>query len=103
MNQDNREHEIRSPAVQGADKPSEAYLLVQNLQTTPGLAGRGHIDECEENSSDVLQPEGRHRGAPEDVEPACRIPRDRVVHRLADRSPKLNPLVEPGAELLHQA
>src|SRR5580692_3895597 len=69
--------------------------MVENLQTIPGFSRRGHIEEGEENASDNLKPERCERGAAKDVSPACRFPRDWVLHRLPDRRRQLKALIEP--------
>src|SRR5258708_7194653 len=81
-------HEMRAPPMQRSNKPTEGYLGIQNLQAVPSLAGGGHIDEGEKNSSDNLEGKHSERGAAEDVKPACRLPRNGVLHRVADRRPE---------------
>ena len=43
------DHEVRSPAVQGANEPAERDLVIQRLQAVPRLAGGRHIDQRQQN------------------------------------------------------
>ena len=97
MDEDDRDHEIRAPAVQGANEPAERDLVIENLQAVPCFSRGGHIKEGEENAGDKLEHEHSERGAAKDVSPACGLARDRVLHRLPDRRGELKPLIEPVA------
>src|SRR5215472_2041058 len=37
VNQHDRDHEIRAPAVDSAEKPAQLELVIQNIETAPGL------------------------------------------------------------------
>src|SRR5262249_6305791 len=41
VDEDDRDHEVRAPAVHGADEPSEGHVVVEGLQAAPGLPGGG--------------------------------------------------------------
>ena len=50
VNEDDRDHEIRAPAVQGANEPAECDLVIENLQAIPRFSRGGHVkrerEEC---------------------------------------------------------
>ena len=89
VDQDDRDHEVRAPAVQGANEPAERDLVIENLQAVPCFSRGRHIEEGEQNAGDQLEHEHRERGAAKDVSPACGLARDRVLHRLPDRRGEL--------------
>ena len=103
VDQDDRDHEIRAPAVQSANEPAERDLVIENLQAVPCFSRGGHIKEREQNAGDKLEHEHRERGAAENVSPACGLARDRVLHGLPDRRGKLQARIEPVAHFLDQA
>ena len=49
------DHEVGAPAVNGAQKPAERDVVVEELQAVPGFAGGGGVDEREQNAGDDLQ------------------------------------------------
>ena len=71
--------------MQSANEPAERHLVIENLQTVPCLARGRHVKESQQNSSDNLEHEHRECGAAEDVSPARRLARDRMLHGLANR------------------
>src|SRR5580658_952335 len=77
--------------------------MIQNLQAVPRLARRRHVDEGEKNSRDQLQPKSRHRRAAENISPARRFARNRMVHGLAHWRAELEPLIDPLADAANQA
>ena len=46
VDQDNRNHEIRAPAVQGPDEPPQSDLVIESLQAIPGFSRRGDINSA---------------------------------------------------------
>ena len=100
MDQHNGDHEVRSPAVYGAQEPAQGYAVVQVLQAVPGFAGRGNVDQRQHDAGEDLQDEDGKRGAAEDVEPARRGTRHPMLHRIADGRAQLQTLVEPLADFL---
>ena len=73
VDQDNGDHEVRAPAMQGSNEPPERDVVIENLQAVPGLSRGGHVDQRKQNSGDDLKQENGERGAAEDVKPACGI------------------------------
>ena len=78
VDQDNGDHEIRTPAMQGPNEPSERDAVIESLQAVPGLSRGRHVNQRKKNSGDDLKKENGERGAAEDVKPTCGITRDRV-------------------------
>ena len=78
-----------------ADEPAERHLMVQSLKTAPCLAGRGHVNQRQQNSGDKLEKEDGERRAAEHVEPARRVPRHGMFGGFANRRGKLQAMVEP--------
>src|SRR5262249_37770167 len=87
------DHRIRAPEMQRAQEPAERSLEVQIEQALIRAVGRGDVDERETDARRDLQHEQRERRAAEDVPPARRAARHRVVgagpHRAAEASPPL--------------
>src|SRR5207245_2552241 len=44
VNEDDGYHEIRAPSVQSPDEPSERHIVIQRLQTAPGLRTRRNVN-----------------------------------------------------------
>jgi len=103
VNEDDRDHEIRAPAVQRSNEPPECDLVIEDLQTIPCFSGGWNIEEGEKNAGNNLESEHRERSAAKNVRPTRGLPRDSMLHDLADGGGKLKPLVEPGAHTLDQA
>ena len=57
VDEDNGDHEVRSPAVQRAQEPAQRNLVIQNVEAVPRLARRRHIDQRQQNAGDDLQKE----------------------------------------------
>src|SRR4029077_1755271 len=103
VNQDNGDHEVGAPSVHGADEPAERNRVIQGLQAAPCFAGRGHINERQQNSGDYLQNKYGESGAAKDIEPARRIAWHRMPGRFANRRRELETVVEPFADSLDHA
>ena len=99
VDQDDRDHEIRAPAVQGANEPAERDLVIENLQAVPCFGRGGHIKEGKQNAGDNLEQEHSERGAAKNVSPACGLARNRMLHRLPDRRGELQARIEPVTHL----
>ncbi len=99
VDQHNGDHEVRSPAVHAAQEPAQGYAVVQVLQAVPGFPGGGNVDQRQHDAGEDLQDEDGERGAAEDVEPAGRVARHPMLHRLADGAAQLQSRVEPLADL----
>ena len=99
------DHEVRSPAVHGAQKPAQRNLVIENVEAVPGFARRGNINQSQQNTGEDLQKEQRERGAAEDVPPARRVARHRmqhgVLHRRFELQAPLEPRVDAHGGLLH--
>ena len=54
VDQHHGDHEVRTPAVHGAQKPSQRELLIQHLQTVPCLARRGDVNDGQQDPGDDL-------------------------------------------------
>ena len=59
VEQDDRDHEVRAPAVQRAQEPAERLLVVEALEAAPRLVGRRHVDERQADAGHDLQDEQR--------------------------------------------
>ncbi len=57
--------------MHGPQKPAQGNVVVEKLQAVPGLAGRGDVDQREQNAGDDLQAKQHGRGAAENIPPAC--------------------------------
>ena len=55
VDQDNGDHEIRTPAMQRPNEPSERDAVIESLQAVPGLSRGRHIDQRQQNSGDDLK------------------------------------------------
>ena len=95
VDEDDRDHEVRSPSVQRANEPAERDLMVQRLQAAPRLVGGWHVHHREENAGRELQAEDDQRGAAEDVPPAGRVARHRMFRGVADRRRQLQAVIDP--------
>ena len=80
------DHEVRSPAVHGAQKPAEPDVVVEELEAVPGVAGGGRVDEREQDAGHDLKNENDGGGAAEDVPPAGGVGRDLVLGRFDERA-----------------
>src|SRR5262249_26061009 len=95
------QHEIRAPAVQGANEPSQRDLVVESLQAAPGLSRRGHVDQGQENPGHNLKKEYREGCAAENIPPTRGLARHRMLHHLPDWPPELKALIEPFTHSSH--
>ena len=102
MNQNNRHHEVGAPSVHRADEPAERHLMIQSLQAAPCLAGRGHVNQGQQNSGHKLEKEDGERRAAEHVEPARRVPWHGMFGGFANRRRELQAMVEPFSNLANQ-
>ena len=50
VDQDDGHHEIRAPAVQGSNEPSQGDVVIEDLQAVPGFPRGRHIDESQAES-----------------------------------------------------
>ena len=82
-----------------ADEPAEGDLMIQSLQTAPGLAGGGHVDQSQQNSGHKLEDEDSERRAAEHVEPARRVSGYGMFGGFSNRRRELQAMVEPFADL----
>jgi hypothetical protein len=57
VDEDDGDHEVRAPTVNGAQKPAEVDAVIEELQACPGFAGRCGVDERKKNAGDDLQHE----------------------------------------------
>src|SRR3982074_1192339 len=103
MDQDNRNHEIRAPSVQGAYEPTQRNAVIEGLETVPRLSCRRHVDQREQYAGDNLKHETGERGAAENIEPACGLPPNWVRGCLANRGSGRQPQIEPVTDFLDQA
>src|SRR6266478_2313553 len=103
MDQNNRNHEIRTPSVQGSNEPTQRNRVIESLEAVPCLSCRRHIDQRQQYAGNDLEHETRQRGAAEHIEPARGLTRNWMLGRLANRSAKLQPQIEPLAQFLDQA
>src|SRR5262245_42781127 len=89
--------------MHAADNPAEAQRMIQRLQAVPGLVRSRHVNEREADARHKLQNQQSETGAAEDVEPACRVARYMVRHRIHDSVAKLQPEIQPLVQLFDQA
>ena len=100
VDQDDCDHEVGTPAMHGAQEPSQSDIVVEILQAVPGFTRRRNINQRQHNAGEYLQDEKGERGTAEDVPPARRFSRDRMGGRVTDRTSDLQPLLEPVPDLL---
>src|SRR5882762_226077 len=79
MDQDNRDHKIRAPAMQGSYEPTQGDAMSEGLEAVPRLSRRRHVDQREQYAGINLEHETRERGAAENIEPTCSLTRNRVL------------------------
>ena len=103
VNENDRDHEVGAPSVHRADEPAERHMVIQSLQAAPRLAGRGNIDQRQQNSGDKLEKEDGERRAAEDVKPTCRVARHGMFRGLANGCRQLQAMVEPFPNLFDQS
>ena len=103
VDQDNGDHEVRTPAMQGSNEPSERDAVIESLQAVPSLSGGRHVNQRKKNAGDDLKEENGERGATEDIKPTRGIAGHRVLDRFANCRAKLEAMVEPGADCSDQA
>jgi hypothetical protein len=82
-----------------AQQPAKRDVVVQELQALPGVRGGRRIDQRQQNSRHDLQPEQDGRAAAEDVPPARRVGRNRVLGRLDRRLPQSQAEFQPVVDL----
>src|SRR6202040_2482049 len=63
VNENDGYHEVRAPAVQGANEPAERDVMIQGLETAPCFAAGWNVNHRKENSGDELQNEDGQRSA----------------------------------------
>ena len=63
------DHEVGAPTVQGAEKPAELDVVIEEFEAAPRLAGGGRVDQRKQNAGDDLQDQDDGGGAAEDVPP----------------------------------
>jgi len=95
VEEDDRHHEVRAPAVHGAEVPAERLLVVEGLEALEGLVRRGHVDEGETDAGDDLEHEKNHARGPEDVPPARGATGHGVGRGFVDGRAHLEALVQP--------
>src|SRR3982074_2406088 len=103
MDQDNRNHEIRAPSVQGAYEPTQRNAVIEGLEAVPRLSCRRHVNQRKQYARDNLEHETRESGAAENVEPTRGLTWNRMLGCLANRRPELQPQIEPVTDFLDQA
>ena len=86
VDENDGDHEVRSPAVQRTQKPAERNLMVQNVEAVPRLARGGNVDQRQKNAGEDLQKEQRESSAAKDVPPACSVARNRMQSGLFNRA-----------------
>ncbi len=96
------DHEVRAPAMYGAQEPSQRDAVIQVLQAVPGFSGGWHVDQRQHDAGEDLDDEDGERSAAEDIEPARRLGRHRMLHGRAHEWRDLQALLEPVANLLYQ-
>ena len=57
VNEHDGDHEVGAPAVHGAQKPAELDVVVEELKAAPRVAGRGSVDQREQDAGHHLQDE----------------------------------------------
>ncbi len=101
------DHEVRAPAVNGAQEPAERDVVVEELEARPGLARGRRVDEREQDAGDDLQHEEHGGGGAEDVPPAGAAGRCGMGGGLGDglleTETALKPVVDAGDALLEVA
>ena len=103
MDEHQRHHEVGAPTVHGTQEPSECEIVVKRLKAVPGLGGRGHINDSQQNAGDDLQDEYRQGRAAENVPPAGARPRHAMERRLADGATELQASIHPFTEGFYPA
>ena len=59
MDQYNRDHEIRTPAVQGSYEPAQSDSVIEGLKAAPGLSRGRHVDQRQQYARNKLEHEAR--------------------------------------------
>src|SRR5262249_32007078 len=95
----NRDHEIRSPVMHRAEKPTQLLLVVQVFKTGVSLGRRGLIHQCETDTGDNLDHETEQRPNAEHVEPAGGPPRYSVARRCVEDPADVETLINPERDV----
>src|SRR2546426_12769301 len=103
MNKNNCYHKIRAPAVQGSNEPAERNLMIENLQAVPGLARCGYVHGGKKNPGDNLENGHCQCRTAKNVEPACGLPRDRMLLRLSDWAAEVNAEADAVGDVANEA
>jgi hypothetical protein len=96
VEEDDRHHEVRAPAVHRAQVPAEGLLVVEVLEALEGLVRRGYVDQGEADAGHDLKHEENHARAAEDVPPARGAAGHGVRRGLVDGGADLKALVQPS-------
>jgi hypothetical protein len=102
MEEDDRNHEVGSPAMERANKPAKLDPVVENLKAVPCLACGRHVNQRKENSSTNLENKNDKSGAAENIEPTRRIARNGVLRGFAQRLSDLEARIQPITDLPDQ-
>src|ERR1700746_88775 len=89
--------------MQRSYEPTQGNAMIEGLKAIPCLSRRRHVNQGKENAGDKLEHEAGECGAPENIEPAGGVARNRVRGDFAKRCSKLQPQIEPVAQFLDQA
>ncbi len=103
MDQDNRDHEIRAPAMQCTYEPTQRNAVIQCLQAVPCFSRGRHVDQREQYARYNLEHEACQGSAAENIEPARRLTRNGMRGSFANRRAQLQPQIEPLSDFLDQA
>src|SRR5580704_1003122 len=102
MDQDDRHHEVRAPAVQSSNEPTERDLVIQSLQAVPSFSSGRHINKREHDAGHDLQHEHHERRAAENIKPAGGFARYRMLGGFLDDGANLQTLIQPLTDGFNQ-
>src|ERR1700735_829463 len=103
MNQNDRHHEVRTPAVHGADEPAERDVVIQDLQAIPCFPGGWNVNQRQHDAGNDLQHEHYESSAAKNIKPAGRFARHWMFDCFANDIAHLQARIEPIANGLDQA
>src|SRR5262249_18721113 len=92
------DHKVGAPVVDTAQEPSEKLLMVQVLQTGPGLVGGRDVHQCKRHSRDDLNYEAENCPAAEDIEITVRAGGNLVSGRTLHEFLNVQPMLEPECD-----
>src|ERR1700675_1550105 len=95
VDQYDRNHKVRAPAMQAANEPTKCNIVIESLEAVPSFTGGRHVDERQHDAGNDLQHKNDEGGAAKNIKPAGGFAGDGMLHGLADGRAKLETRIQP--------